>query len=133
MFNNQNDILTELQKHKESHLQMALELGKVGSTLANIEKMLSKALNTYTSENLVLHPYPVTFRSEGYLYNSLYVGDSAVTDGAKLVIDGIVPPYTVTLTAGENRLDIPNGATYTVQTTSGNPVSTVLTRYNNAR
>lgn len=133
MFNQSQDVLNELKSHKDSHLKMIAELGRLGSAVSAIEKMLSKALTTYTSENLVLQPYPMTYRAEGYLYNSIFVGDSAVSDGAKLIIDGIVPAYTVTLVAGENRLDIPDGATYTVQTTSGNPVTSLLTRYNNAR
>lgn len=133
MFNDQKDILQELKSQKESHLKMAIEIGRVGNALINIEKMLSKVLNTYTSENTVLQTYTQTFYSNGYFYNSLFVGDAAVTDQAKLIIDGIVPSYTVTLTAGENRVDIPDGATYRVTTTSANPVTALLTRYNNAR
>jgi hypothetical protein len=130
VFDNNKDLLTIVKRQEESHGKMLLEMGRVGNALVNIEKLLSKNFDSYTAENIVLQTYTNTFAANGYLYNSLFVGDAAIADNAQIIIDGIVPSYTIVLVAGENCINIPDGATFRVTTTSGNPVTALLSRYN---
>lgn len=72
-----------------------------------------------------------TFDADGYRFNRIYVSAAQVADDAALVISpepGIV--WTQTLTAGENVLNIPDGATYQGTTTSKNGFLVYLIKSN---
>lgn len=127
---NDQDLLNLVKKQNDNHLKTIQQLGEMGKTLSNIERLLT---TTYTNENIVLQQYEKKYTANGYQFNSLYVGDASVTDNAKLIIniDGI--SYTITLAAGENITNIPDGAAFKVTTTSNNPVTAVLIRTNTLR
>lgn len=131
MFSKDNtDFLNILHKQHESHLEMIKQFTEMGKNLA----ALSKALTPKTKEDiLVLQPYEKNFHDEGYTFNSLYIGDAAAADNAKLIVTISGVTFTITLIAGENEVNLPDGATYKVTTTSGNPVTALLTRYNTLR
>lgn len=127
---NDPDLLNMIKKQDDNHLKALQQLAEMGKTLGNIERLLTV---TYTNENIVLQTYEKRFQANGYQFNSIYVGDASVTDAAKLIIsiDGI--SYSITLAAGENVTNIPDGAAFKVTTTSNNPVTAVLIRYNSLR
>lgn len=126
--NNRKDLPGE--QSRENHLQVIAALGKIG---ANVEKILShlEKQNQVKTELFAVNPgitYP--FNANGYRFNSLLVGDSQATDSLQLVInvDGLT--YTKSLSAGENEVNIPDGAQIQINTTSGNGAALVLSRYN---
>lgn len=127
---NDPDLLNLINKQEDNHLKTIQALAEMGKTLKSLERLLTP---TYMNENLVLQQYEKKYQANGYQFNSLFVGDAAVTDTAKLIInvDGI--SYTITLAAGENMVNIPDGASFKVTTTSNNPVTAVLLRYNGLR
>lgn len=127
---NTQDILNLVKRQDENHLKMVQQFAEMGTTLKNLERLFTP---TYMNENIVLQQYEKKYTANGYQFNSLFVGDAAVTDTAKLIIniDGI--SYTITLAAGENLVNIPDGASFKVTTTSNNPVTAVLLRYNGLR
>lgn len=130
MFRNENpDFLNILHKQQENHAETMKQFAAMGKTISELKEVFTK----FEDKILVLQPFAQTYHAEGYNFNSIYVGDAAVTDAAKLVINYLGVQYTITLAAGENEVNIPDGATYTLTNTSKNPISAVLARYNAPR
>jgi hypothetical protein len=131
VFRNENpDFLNVLHKQEQNHLETMKQFAEMGKALAAIEKALTPKTVT---ELVTLQTYEQTFRDNGYTFNSVYVSDAAHADNAALVVTISGVSYTVSLIPGENELNLPDGATYKVTTTSGKAVTALLTRYNTLR
>lgn len=122
----QPDFLTMLHEMKQDRIEMAKQFAAVGSTLQNLQKEM-KGSHT---DVIQLTTYNQTFRADGYKFNTFYLGDAAVSDNIKLIIRFNGLEYTNSLLAGENAVNIPDGAEYRVHTSSGNGTSAILVRYN---
>lgn len=126
----QTPILEQIHALHESHLQMLKDLGSLGENMKDLKQEFHDYVYGEQSELTILQPYEQTYYANGYNFNSLYISDNAVNDTAKLVVQVDAITYTLTLTPGENAVNLPHLATYKVTTTSGNPVPALLKRYN---
>jgi hypothetical protein len=129
MFRNEDHILNVIHEQKESHLKLIKEMGELGSTVKKILAYLD-TLSTTQTELITLSSGGTPFSANGYRFNSLYASDGHAQDNLKLIVkvDGLT--YTQALAAGENVVNIPDGAQISITNTSGNPAALVLTRFN---
>lgn len=129
MFRNDDNILNAIHEQKESHLKLVKEMGELGSTVKKILAYLEN-LSTTQTELITLSSGTTPFSANGYRFNSLYASDGHTLDNLKLIVnvDGLT--YTKALVAGENVVNIPDGAQISITNTSGSPAALVLTRFN---
>lgn len=120
-------------EHPNHALEIIKALGNMGVHLENLYKLMKDQKEGKKEEDVTLQTYNQTYYAQGYQNNSWYISDSAVTDTAKVIVTLGGITYTVTLTSGENALDLPDGAEYKVTTKSTNPVSALLIRYNDKK
>lgn len=128
------DFRNSMQKaptqDKDNHLEAMKALGEIGALTKKILSHLEHQTKAANKMITLVNGSPFTFRDEGYIFNSLFVSDAQVSDAAKIKVsvDGL--DYTVTLAAGENRLNIPDGAELTLSSTSKVNYSFSLWLYN---
>lgn len=128
-----------LQRQKEEEepinylADMIKSLAHMGDTLDKLYALTKEQKEGKKEELVMLQTYAQTYYAQGYQNNSFYIPDSAVADTAKIIVSLGGLSYTITLAAGENALNLPDGATYKVTTTSSNPVSALLIRYNDTK
>lgn len=125
-----NDFHLEQSEHNRRHLESIKALGEIGASTKSIAQYLGDLKKSHTKIITLVPTSPFPYAAEGYGFSSLYVGDSQAADACKIVVsvDGV--SYTVTLTAGENTVNFPDGATLNLENTSGNSTSFILSRYN---
>lgn len=120
-----------VKQHKENHLELLREFGKMGSNIANLLNLMTESIKGNQSEIVTINPSISTpFYSNGYRFNSLFISDTAAADNATLQVtyDGIT--FTKKLTSGENISNIPEGATYTITSDSKSNYQIIIQRTN---
>lgn len=128
------EILKRFEEMRKEHAETLHELTHVAQNVAALEKSFRQWADAETVELIYVQPFEgEPFNAQGYKFNSLYVGDAAVADAAKVTINWYGTAWTITLQTGENLLSIPHGATIKGATTSGNAFQAVLNRYNMKR
>lgn len=115
-----DDLFHIVNEHKEHHLESLRALVRMGDYLQILVEKENQEDAEIVAGYTVLVGQELGFYRQGYRYNRLIVGDNAVSDAAKLIIRYNGAKWTVTLAAGENKLNIPDGATIEGDTTSGN-------------
>ena len=97
----------EPQPSQETAAQI---LTDVRVLLGNVVNLLTVVQPIGTIETFKLDN-KVSFSSQGYLYNAVLVNDGDANNTLSVAIGGVT--YTVTLTAGLNQVNFPDGADIT--------------------
>lgn len=130
---NNSDPFHDVKEQVSSIADNVAALGNIGATLNKFYDSYRKQEQAEQSEDFGISTTEArTYRAGGYRYNRLYVSDGTVQDGAKMIIAVGGISWTVTLTAGENVLNMPDGATYQGATTSTDSFAGYLVRSNKA-
>jgi hypothetical protein len=135
MFKNvqNSDVQIQGNTEKESFVEIITALGEIGSTTKKILDILQKGQAVSNSILNLLPSGSKPYRTDGYTFSSIFVSDAQVTDSTKLIVkvDGV--QYTKTLAAGENIVNIPDGAELSISNTSNTSQGFLLSRYNKDR
>lgn len=123
-------FLNFVNEQKENHIQAMKKLSEVGTSVASLYTLMKNFYFERKNELTVMNTSDQDFYSEGYNFSSIYVSDVAAADSPQLIVKWQGMTMTKNLLAGENAVDIPEGATFSFTTTSGNAWSIVLSRYN---